>query len=403
MSATRILVLGSYPAVNPRHGGQVRLSQVALAYAARGFEVRQASFFPAHAFYTDSRMGPADVPLPVPTLHTWRGAPNAWVEDLVSGEVAAARERDVQALERYAGAVDVVHLEQPWLLPLVEKLRERGRLGAFRLVYGSQNIEHELKRAILRHNRVAQEEDIAAAVLALEQRCAQQASLVAAVTAEDAAVLSRWTQAPVVLAPNGIAPWTSEPARRQRWAARLGGDPFALYVGSAHPPNIQGFCACFGESLAALSPVHRVVIAGHVSEFIPRTPWFEAWKTLNARRTVPIGVLAQEDLSAVRDLAHAFILPVTAGGGSNLKTAEALYSGRHVIASPLAMRGFEAFTDLPGLRVAGPGREFASAVAAALDEPALRGDDGARERRESLTWRSTLRALGDAAQEMVRA
>jgi hypothetical protein len=222
------------------------------------------------------------------------------------------------------------------------------------------------------------------------------------VTTEDAEVLAGWTSAPLVLAPNGIAPWTSAPERRERWTKQLGSAPFALYIGSAHPPNVQGFCDCFGESLATLSPVQRVIIAGHVSELIPKTPWFEEWKTLNARRTVAVGILSQEDLSALRDLAHVFILPVTAGGGSNLKTAEALYSAKHVVASPLAMRGFEKLMDLPGLRIATPGRDFAAAVSAALDQPPRSGDDGAASQRESLTWRHTLHALCDAAGKTAR-
>jgi hypothetical protein len=270
------------------------------------------------------------------------------------------------------------------------------------LIYGSQNIEHELKRAILRQNHVPEEDEISEAVLSLEQRCAAQASLVVAVTTEDAEVLAGWTSAPLVLAPNGIAPWTSAPERRERWTKQLGSAPFALYIGSAHPPNVQGFCDCFGESLATLSPVQRVIIAGHVSELIPKTPWFEEWKTLNARRTVAVGILSQEDLSALRDLAHVFILPVTAGGGSNLKTAEALYSAKHVVASPLAMRGFEKLMDLPGLRIATPGRDFAAAVSAALDQPPRSGDDGAASQRESLTWRHTLHALCDAAGKTAR-
>ena len=399
----KVLVLGSYPAVNPRHGGQVRLSQIVQAYADRGFQVRQASVFPAHAFYTDSPTGAADVPLPVPLLRTWKGAPNEFVEDLVSGEVAAAQTGLLQALEQHVGAVDIVHLEQPWLLPLVEALGTRGKLGAFRLIYGSQNIEHGLKRAILRQHRVARENDIAQAVLELEQRCARQASLVVAVTQEDAAVLQGWTAAPVVLAPNGIAPWESSAAVRERWLRKLGAQPFALYVASSHPPNVQGFADCFGASLAALSPLQRVVVAGHVSEFIVASAWFNEWKTLNARRTTPVGVLSLEDLSALRDLAHAFILPVTAGGGSNLKTAEALYSGKHVIASPLAMRGFESFAALPGLRVAAPWSEFAAAVAAALGEPPMVRSGASDTLRASLTWHHTLAALCTAAGKAMHA
>jgi len=396
MSLLRILVLGSYPAVNPRHGGQVRLASIVAAYRARGFQVKQASFFPAHAFYTDSPRGEADVALPVAALRSWRGEPSDFVEDLASGEAAAADTRSLAALERHAGAVDVVHLEQPWLLPVVHKLREGGAIGSFRLVYGSQNIEHALKRAILRQHHASEGDAIADAVLEQERRCAQEAALVAAVTAEDAQVLSSWTSAPVVLAGNGVSPWRGTPSSLQRWRECLGPEPFALYVASAHPPNIVGLCESFGPSLAGLSPVQRVVLAGHVGEFVARTDWFKRWEPLNERRTVRLGVLGQDDLSAVRDLAHTFLLPVTSGGGSNLKTAEALYSGRHVVATPLALRGFESFHDLPGLHIAEPGAAFASAVSRSLGQPQPPADAAATQRRESLTWPHTLAALCDA-------
>jgi hypothetical protein len=396
MTGLRVLVLGSYPALNPRHGGQVRLSSIVAAYRARGFEVAQASFFPAHDFYTQSALGPADVALPVPALHSWRGKPNAFVEDLAAGDVAAADTRALADLERHAGKVDFVHLEQPWLLPVVHKLRERGAIGNFELVYGSQNIEHELKRAILRQHHAAEEEDISDAVLALERRCAQEAAVVAAVTNEDAQALSAWTSSPVVLAGNGVTPWHSDESARTRWRERIGPGPFALYVASAHPPNIQGLCESFGASLAGLSPVQRIVLAGHVGEFVVQTEWFQRWQPLNERRTVTLGVLDIDALSAVRDLAHTFLLPVTSGGGSNLKTAEALYSGRHVVATPLAMRGFEHLSDLPGLRIVQPGADFAAAVSRSLGEPQPAQDAQATQRRESLGWPQTLAALCDA-------
>jgi hypothetical protein len=377
-------------------GGQVRLSSIVAAYRARGFQVAQASFFPGHDFYTQSPRGPADVALPIAALRSWRGQPSAFVEDLASGEVAASDERSLSQVERHAGPVDFVHLEQPWLLPVVHRLRERGALGAFELVYGSQNIEHELKRAILRQHRAPEEDEITQAVLSLERQCAQEAAVVAAVTGEDAQALSAWTRAPVVLAGNGVTPWRSDERARERWRERLGPDPFALYVASAHPPNILGLCESFGASLAGLSPAQRVVLAGHVGEFVVKTEWFKRWQPLNERRTIAVGVLDLDDLSAVRDLAHTFLLPVTSGGGSNLKTAEALYSGRHVVATPLAMRGFEHLSDLPGLCITPPGPDFARAVTHSLGRAQPSADALATQRRESLGWPQTLAALCDA-------
>ena len=398
MSTPRILVLGSYPVVNPRHGGQIRLANIVQAYRGRGFDVRQASFFPANPFYTDHPMGAADVPLPPASLQSWKGHAAPLIEDLASGEAVAQDDARLAALERFAGPVDWIHLEQPWLLPVVRRLRARGSLGAFRLVYGSQNIETHLKQAIFAQYKVRNAQPLLDGIEALERESAAQADLVATVTVQDREHTLGWTQAPVVLAPNGVSAWTSTEADRGHWQKVLGPEPFALYVASAHPPNVSGFCDSFGECMAALSPVQKVVLAGSVTEHILSSAWFASWGPLNARRVHAAGVLSDAELSALRDLAHTFVLPMTSGGGSNLKTAEALYSGRHVIATPHAMRGFEAMEDLPGVVLAQPGIPFAQAVSRSLEQPQPSGDAAARTRRDALTWSHTLAALCDAMQ-----
>lgn len=391
-----VLVLGSYPAVDPRHGGQVRLSQIVAAYLARGWRVTLATFFPGHGVYENVHLGPADIALPLEELRAWRGQVAPFVEDLVSGEVVAQDPARIAALELHCGQIDVLHLEQPWLLPVVHALRERRRVGPFRLVYGSQNIEWRLKQAIFEQYLTPGMEPIIAAIQALEQACARQADLVAAVTADDAATLRAWTDRPVVLAANGIAPWRADPQRVAHWREQLGPDPFALYVASAHPPNVDGFTRSFGECLAPLAPDHRVVLVGGVAEHIVQSAWYKAWEPLNARRLVAIGPVGQADLSALRELAHAFVIPVTSGGGSNLKTAEALYSRRHVVATPNAMRGFEDLASAPGLIVAAPGLEFVQSVDRALGMPLPVQDAASLERLSSLTWERTLSDLCDA-------
>lgn len=398
MHAPHVLVLGSYPVTEPRHGGQVRLSQIVEAYRTRGMRVTTATFYPGHAAYRSRKLGPADVPLRIEDLQSWRGQVAPFIEDLASGEMVAQNARSIDALELHAGPVDIIHLEQPWLLPVVLRLKERRHIGSFRLVYGSQNIEWRLKQAIFAQYQTPDMEPIVAAIQALERNCAQLADIVAAVTEDDARELQSWTGSPVLLAANGIAPWRADPGHVKPWRARLGADPLALYVASAHPPNIQGFCDACGECLAPLAPTHRIVIAGGVAEHIIRSPWYRAWEPLNARRLEAVGVVSDESLSALRELAHTFVLPVTSGGGSNLKTAEALYARRHVVATPMAMRGFESMLDLPGLVVAQPGRDFVQAVARSLEAPLPSHDPATRARLESLTWGRTLQALCDAVE-----
>jgi glycosyltransferase involved in cell wall biosynthesis len=54
----------------------------------------------------------------------------------------------------------------------------------------------------------------------------------------------------------------------------------------------------------------------------------------------------------------AVILPVTNGGGTNLKTAEALLSGKPVIATKVAFRGYERCLSAPEVFIDDDAREF---------------------------------------------
>lgn len=399
----RVLVLGSYPTRWPIHGGQLRLAHIVSAYRRWGCAVRQVNVFPANSVYRHVgawrrwlTRDSFDIPLSGDSLRAGLATGAPFMEDLASGAAMANDTARIGAIERFVGRVDWVHLEQPWLLPLAQRLRQRGVVGPFRLIYGSQNIEHRLKRAILQQYGVLGAEADLAAIEALESQAARDADLVLAVTPQDAMELKQWARAPVVLAPNGVEPWCASARHRRLWQQRLGDAPFALYVASAHPPNISGFGESFGETLAALSPGQRIVLAGTVAEHVERSDWFRRWEGLNARRVHAVGVLDAADLAALKDLAHSFVLPVTGGGGSNLKTAEALFSGRHVVATPQAMRGFEDCADLRAVTVAAPGADFARAVAESLESPLPPPDAASAARRQRLTWASTLVALPDA-------
>ncbi len=85
------------------------------------------------------------------------------------------------------------------------------------------------------------------------------------------------------------------------------------------------------------------------------------------------------------------ILPITYGGGSNLKTPEALLTGHPIIATARAFRGFEAFADMPGVIIAETVDAFSAAMRRVLsgEVPAPRHD----KRLDSLVWDRTLQPI----------
>ena len=127
------------------------------------------------------------------------------------------------------------------------------------------------------------------------------------------------------------------------------------------------------------------------------------WGVLNVARIQVLGVLDDADLSAVKSLAHAFLLPIGAGGGSNIKTAEALYSGKPVVCTTKALRGFEAYRSLPGVRVADTPKEFQSAIRSILEAESREMPELEihRSLRQQLTWAESLHALPQEVARML--
>lgn len=388
--------------MNPRHGGQIRLSEICNAYRRDGFDVLSINCFPASAFYLRGPKGEFDFPIPPHQLSEYRGLRAPFIEDLACGERVVAHS---SIMRRIRGVVknniDVIHLEQPWLLPLAQEIESWCHSKPL-FVYGSQNVEMPLKRDIFLQYKVDAIGPVLECINALERQAVLSSDLVLSVTEQDAAVLRQWVRsdARVALAGNGVRPWAATPDQLRRWRTRLGGRPFALYAASGHPPNIKGFCESFGQSLAGLAPDQQIVLVGGVADQLSDHPWFNRWASLNARRVVRLGVVNQTDLDAVRSLAHVFILPTTSGGGSHLKTAEALFSGSAVVATPLAMRGFEDFSELPGVQIVEPGSAFGKAVSQSLSIDKPKQTTEAIAKRHSLTWAHSLASMTALVREI---
>lgn len=392
-----VLILSTYPLVEPKHGGEVRLLNIKRAYESAGWRVASLAIYPEEA-YQKSSTGPDDIAFPANSPYRlFNGRHVPFVTDITSGVFASSVDGALpQILASIPSQIDVIHVEQPWLWPLAKVLRKREQYSSSFLVYGSQNIEAPLKRGIFNDWNVLQSEDAVDAVDQLERQAAREADLTVAVTQEEVEVLTSWGIPDVKLLPNGIEPWQADDEAIAEWRQKLPKHPWLLYVASAHPPNFVGFAKVFGGSLGCFPPTSKLVVAGGVTEHIYRVMNNQKWSILNLSRMQLLFTLPDRDLAAVKTLAHGIVLPIPFGGGSNIKTAEALYSGAYVVGTPSAFRGFESFVDLPEVLVGENPKEFQRAVRDVLTRPRalpLREGSQQLERRQSLRWDMRLASL----------
>jgi hypothetical protein len=87
------------------------------------------------------------------------------------------------------------------------------------------------------------------------------------------------------------------------------------------------------------------------------------------------------------------LLPITQGEGSNLKTAEALLSGKPIVATSHSFRGYEEFQYLPHITIADDPREVKAAIWRNMRRPYTPGAVNIPDKYGPLTWSFSLRPL----------
>lgn len=392
-----MLILSTFPHVRARHGGQIRLKNIVAAYREAGFDVTSLAIY-AEESYTSAEYSDLDLAFPATSSYrNFAGRAVPFITDYTSGLFAVAEDGGWPTIaRRLTRKYDVIHSEQPWLWELAKKLNYHLCDTQAVLVYGSENLEASLKGAIFKDYGLSHP-DVLEEINLLEQKASREADLVAAVTEDELNVLRSWGAKVALLAANGIEDLKVPHEIVELWRSRLPQAPWLLYVASAHPPNFLSLAPIFGGSLGCFPPDSRLVVAGSVGEHAYRVLSEGRWGALNQSRLHLLFQLDDEDLAAVKQLAHGFVLPIGSGGGSNLKTAEALHSGSYVIGTPTAFRGFEQYRNAAGVFVADTPRAFHEGVRETLRRPPCDAftDSGEALRRSELLWSSRLKAMVD--------
>ena len=391
----KILQLSQYP-IQPRiSGGQRRAGAIHDGYRRAGVDVCYATIFDSNAY-------PAAVGAPasfVVGLSTMKAvAKNPLLIDVVIGELFDRDPVCAKPLLRFWNSFqpDVVQLEHCYLWPGVKRLFDTGQVRRVPVVYSSHNHETAMKRAIYARFPAADERDASIAkVSSAEEDLTRTADLTVTVSAADRDVALAMGARRCVVVRNGSDRIVAKEHDLQRWRARMSAErkrAFVLFVSSNHLPNYVGFQELAGTFLSYLPPESCIAVGGGIGEFMAEQPAFRSSMLLNRARLLILGNgLSDADLAALVQLSSAILLPITDGGGSNIKTVEALLSGRPTIATRFAFRSYEEFQSLRQVVLCETAVEFQRAIQTAVVAPRI-ASSKADPRLEEVTWPR----LGDA-------
>jgi glycosyltransferase involved in cell wall biosynthesis len=388
----RVLMLGPWAIGRPRHGGQIRAASIAAAYRASGHNVLFIGVFdPGNVPLEDTT--PDDVAIDQLTMDYITRSRKSWELSLweAFANVPALFARFRDAVQRFRP--DAVQFEEPYLWPVVRALRDRGHLQCVPIIHSSYNFETEYRKG-LAEICGNENSELLRKVAKQEQEIARESDLIVAVSDGDATCFRRIGARRVIIVRNGGRRVDEAAASTAGLDGYLGTTNFALFVSSAHPPNARSLLD-LAKGLKSPLPGLLVICGGVGTLLEPH------------RRTSPLirdarmlGIVDPPILDALLLRASVILLPKTRGGGSNLKTSEALLAGRPIVATTQAFVGFEPWTGASGVTVEDDPALFWPHVARHLSETANAAALN-EEHREGLLWPACVAPLVTAVQDLL--
>lgn len=402
----KILIVASYPVVNPRHGGQKRAKAIYDLYKRIFQNVKFVAVYHRVSYEQhgddDLLVAHADI------LKEIEETPS--MIDMISGK---SIDKDIHVRSPMAKLLieykpEIIQVEQPYcylgLKPLLKELNLRPKL-----ILSSHNIEFRMKEEIYKGLNLSKHisQPIVQQIKELETVFSRDADLVIAVSEEDAKEHYKMGAKRCVIAPNGIERMHVSESTNLKWQnfnKRNGVEHSLVFVGSAHPPNWMGFLEVLGEDLSFLPEGSKILLVGGVSEYFSDAHTFSSSKAKKQfnKNTLFLGKLSDDDLAGVIAKSEIILLPITGGGGSNLKTAEAILSGRKIVGTNYAFRSFENYSGLPNVYIAKNQRKFRGNILKALSSKVKPMTYEQKTLVQRVQWKHTLSTLEPALKRVSR-
>lgn len=398
---TKVLIVATYAIKHAEHGGQRRVSAIVDLYKKASNDVRFVGVYAPDYYDHKDRY---DIAVKGKTRQATLDSP--YTGDIICGRAiyddARVKKKFTALLQSFRP--DVIQVEQVFpylgLKPLLEELGLKPKI-----ILSSHNIEYSHKIEILESSGYAHEAAEAGKIIEdCERDMAANADLVVAVSAGDAEILKDMGARRVIVAPNGIAKHPLTENGKSHWETYKSDNKvsrIAAFIGSAHPPNWVGFLSTVGDRVGFLPADSRIVMAGSIADYFKDN--FIDYKPEHAtfwNRVFPAGRINDELLTGLLEVTDVILLPITEGGGSNLKTAEAILSGKKVVATTYAFRAFEQYINLPNIYIADSPEDFREAIIKAFDAELLVRTSEEESLAEKVQWDYCLEPMAEGVEKL---
>jgi glycosyltransferase involved in cell wall biosynthesis len=325
-------VLNTYPIAPVISGGKLRLHGL-YKRVAEQFEVQFINLAPSHMQGVHNLAADFSEEL-VPKSKAFAEAEQqlentlgASVEDLVAALHPAATPQWLDAIDALARRADLIVCSHPYAMPALRKVTS----DAF--VYEAHNVEADLKADIYGSHRWAVDQ-----VLTLERRAVLDSILVTACSQRDRERMGELygpqeADAKLIVVPNGIdvvaTPFRSAAQIQSRRSALRVAHPLALFMGSAHGPNIDAARVII-EAAARLPSVHFLLL-GSICYSV------QTWE--RPANVGLLGVVSDAEKATWLAICDLGLNPVISGSGTNLKLLEYAAVGLPVVSTEFGARG----------------------------------------------------------------
>lgn len=393
MAKKSILIINTFPIAQPQTGGQKRQAAIVESYQSVFDTVRYVGVFFKGYYKQYSKW---DIPLPAELTAEVHNKPH--LVDVTCCNAIYENPDVKQKMTKILREMkpDIIQIEQAFPYLGMKRLLEELDMHP-KLVFSSHNVEAPMKREILEGVGMPRAEIDAAVKLIddIELELTRKSSLVIACTEADRKYYEKHGAKRTVLARNGMAPIQTTEIDKTHWKkyfADRGVNKTALFVASAHPPNWIGFTDMVGMGMGFMPFDTRIVLAGGVCDYFEQLTKeeYSPYYTTFWQRVIAAGRPSDTSLGALIKLSDVIILPITEGGGSNLKTAEAILANKAIVATPHAFRSFEDLQNLPNVYIAEDKKAFQAAIRQAMQTELVSRTASEQKKAESVLWENCL-------------